>query len=141
MGLLDSLMKNSGILGNLSELAGQSPQLAQAAQSLFSANDSSVGGSGGLAGILGALQSSGLDDVVSSWLSGGDNKAISPSQLESALGSDTLSQFASKAGIGGQEAGAVLAGLLPQLVDSLSPKGGLPDAGSLDGLLKKALGA
>jgi uncharacterized protein YidB (DUF937 family) len=140
MGLLDSLMKNSGILENLGKLGGESPQLAQAAMSLFSSNDSSVGGSGGLGGILNALKGQGLEDVVSSWLGGGANKAVSPSQLESALGSDTIAQFASKAGIGGAEASTVLAGLLPQLVDNLSPKGDLPDAGSMEGLLKKVLG-
>jgi uncharacterized protein YidB (DUF937 family) len=140
MGLLDSLMKNSGILENLGKLGGENPQLAQAAMSLFSSNDSTVGGSGGLGGILNALKGQGLEDVVSSWLGGGGNKAISPSQLESALGSDTISQFASKAGVGGAEASAVLAGLLPELVDSLSPKGDLPDAGSMEGLLKKVLG-
>ena len=140
MGLLDALMKNSGILENLGKL-GESPQLAQAAMSLFSSKDASVGGSGGLGGILSALQGQGLEDVVSSWLGSGANKAISPSQLESARGSDTISQFASKAGIGGAEASSVLAGLLPQLVDNLSPKGGLPDAGSMEGMLKKVLGA
>ncbi len=141
MSLLDSLIKNSGILENLGKLGGESPQLAQAAMSLFSSSDPSVGGSGGLGGIVNALKGAGLEDMVGSWLGGGANQAISPSQLESALGSDTLAQFASKAGIGSAEASTVLAGLLPQLVDNLSPQGNLPDAGSMEDLLKKVLGA
>lgn len=53
-----------------------------------------------------------------------------------------LEQFASKAGIGScNDASTVLAGLLPGLVDKLSPDGKLPDAGGLDGLIGGLLGS
>lgn len=142
MGILDALLKNPQMIGNVAEFASSNPQLAKAAMSLLSSGDSSVGGSGGIAGLLGSLQSSGLGDIVESWLGSGDNKAINPDQIKSALGSDTLSQFARKAGIDSEnDASTILAGLLPGVVDKLSPDGKLPDAGGLDDLLGGLMGA
>ena len=93
------------------------------------------GSGGGLAEIVSSLQSGDLGDVVSSWLGSGENLAVAPDQLQSALGSDKISAFADQAGVSGSEASALLAGILPQIVDKLSPDGQLPDAGGLDGLL------
>lgn len=141
MGILDALTKNPDLLANIGDLASANPDIAKAAMSLFSTSDTSVGGSGGLAGILDALQSSGLGDVVSSWVGGGDNKAIEPRQLAGALDSDMLAQFAQKAGVSGSEASTLLAGMLPSLVDKLTPDGSLPDTGGLDSMIGGLLGA
>lgn len=131
MGILDSLLKNPEMIGDVAKFATENPQIAKAAMSFFSGSESSVGGSGGLGGILSSLQSGGLGDTVSSWLGSGSNEAISPKQLESALGSEKVSEFASKAGVSTSEAGSMLAGLLPSIVDKLSPDGKLPDAKGL----------
>mgnify|MGYP003573870534 CR=1 FL=1 len=114
MSIMDTL-KQSGILDQLGQLARENPELAHAARGLFSASDTSVGGGGGLAGILKALESSGLGDIVASWLSGGGNHK--------------------KAGVGVSAALSMLAGLLPQLVDALSPDGQVPQTNQLDDLL------
>jgi uncharacterized protein YidB (DUF937 family) len=127
MSLLDSVLSN--------------PQLANAAKSLLSNNDASVGSGDGIYGIMQALQSSGLQDVVASWLGNGANQAIAPDRLESALGADTLQSFARKAGVDGSEASAILAGMLPALFDQLSPNGELPAAGGLDQVLGGLLGS
>jgi uncharacterized protein YidB (DUF937 family) len=95
---------------------------------------SSSGSGGGLGDIVSSLQSGGLGDAVSSWLGSGDNHAVAPDKLASALGPEKLSKFADNAGISGSEAGVLLAGLLPQIVDKLSPNGELPDSGGLDGM-------
>ncbi|MEJ2514603.1 MAG: YidB family protein [Gammaproteobacteria bacterium] len=139
MGLLDSLLKNADALGSLNQVLSQNPQIGQALHSLFSTRDPSVGGHGGLGDILSGLESSGLADVVASWLGGGDNKAIAPADLESALGHDTVSQFAGKAGVSGGEAIALLAGLMPQLVDMLSPQGQLPESSGMESVLAELL--
>jgi uncharacterized protein YidB (DUF937 family) len=141
MGLLDSVLKNPDMVGNLARLAGDNPQLAEAAMSLLSSREGTPGGTAGLAGIVGALQGSGLDDIVSSWLGGGENKAISPQQVESALGSDTLGQFAKQAGIDSGQASSLLAGLLPQAIDKLSPDGKLPDMSGIESQLGGLLGS
>jgi uncharacterized protein YidB (DUF937 family) len=132
MGMLDTLIKNPQMIGDVASFAADNPEVAKAAMSFLSSGD---GSGGGLAEIVGSLQSGDLGDVVSSWLGSGDNLAVAPDQLQSALGSDKISAFADQAGVSGSEASALLAGILPQIVDKLSPDGQLPDAGGLDGLL------
>ena len=139
MGFLDSLMKQAlggqsgdSNLGALVNLATKNPQIVGALGSLLSTRDTSVGGSGGLGGLVGAFQKQGLGDMISSWISTGPNPAISVAQLTNVLGGDTVKQFASKAGVPEGEAGSVLAGLLPALVDHLTPDGKLPETASLE---------
>jgi uncharacterized protein YidB (DUF937 family) len=134
MGMLDELL-NSKNLGAIAGLAAKNPQLLAAAASLLSTKDASVGGSGGLGGLLSAFQGKGLEDVFSSWVSTGANKAISPSQLAGVLGPDTLGQFARKAGIESGEASSVLASLLPEMVNQMTPKGNVPETSSIESAL------
>jgi uncharacterized protein YidB (DUF937 family) len=137
--MLDALVKNPQMIGDVAKFAKDNPQIAQAAMSLLG---SSGGGSasGGLDGVLGALRSKGLGDVVSSWVGTGANRAISPEQVQSALGQDKVSQFAKQAGVSGNEATAALAGMLPGLVDKLSPDGRLPDAKGIESMIGQFLG-
>lgn len=134
MALLDTLL-NGTTLDDLSSLMKENPQILQAAASLLDSGDSSVGEGFGLEDVIGALKGGGLERVVSSWLGSGQNQGIDGSQLEKALGPDVLGQFASRAGVGEAQAGSVLASVLPQLVNQLSPRGAAPDSGSLGGLL------
>jgi uncharacterized protein YidB (DUF937 family) len=138
MGILDALIKNPEMIGDVARFASDNPEIAKAAMDLFSSSD---GPGGGLGEIVGALQSGGLGDAVSSWLGSGNNVAVAPEQLKSALGDDNISKFAEQAGVSGSEASALLAGLLPQIVDKLSPDGQLPDSGGLDSMLGGLMGA
>jgi uncharacterized protein YidB (DUF937 family) len=138
MGILDSVMKNPEMMGDVAKFAMENPEIAKAAMSMFSASE---GSEGGLGGIVSSLQSGGLGDAVTSWLGSGANEAIDPSKLSEALGSDKMSKFAEQAGVNGSEASALLAGVLPQIVDKLSPDGNLPDAGSLDSMIGGLLGS
>jgi len=138
MGMLDALLKNPEMMGDVAKFAMDNPEIAKSAMKLLS---SSSGSGGGLGDIVNSLQSGGLGDAVSSWLGSGDNLAVAPDQLASALGPEKLSQFAEEAGISGSEAGVLLSGLLPQIVDKLSPDGGLPDSGGLDGMLEGLMGS
>jgi uncharacterized protein YidB (DUF937 family) len=131
MGMLDALLKNPEMMGDVAKFAMDNPEIAKSAMKLLS---SSSGSGGGLGDIVSSLQSGGLGDAVSSWLGSGDNLAVAPDKLASALGPEKLSKFADNAGISGSEAGVLLAGLLPQIVDKLSPNGELPDSGGLDGM-------
>jgi uncharacterized protein YidB (DUF937 family) len=140
MGILDTLMKNPQMIGDVAKFAKDNPQLAKAAMSFLSSSGGSNAGSGGLGSVLGALQSGGLGDVVSSWVGTGANKSISPDQLQKALGSERVQQFAKQAGVSGKEASSALAAMLPGLVDKLSPDGKMPDASGLDGMIGKLLG-
>jgi len=138
MGLLDELMKNApAIAGQLAK----NPQLLAAALSLLSSKQGSVGGTGGLGALVGAFQQKGMGDMMSSWISKGPNPPVSASQLQDVLGTDVLGQFAKKAGVPSGDAGSVLAGLLPSLIDQLTPDGQLPQGNSLEGTIGSLLGA
>jgi uncharacterized protein YidB (DUF937 family) len=139
MGLLDGLLNALNDPASIGELLRDNPQVAEAAKS-FLGNDSAVGPSGGLNDILDQLQSSGLGDTVASWLGSGENKAVSADQLQDALGERGLNQFAQHAGIDLRQAAGVLAGMLPQVVDQLSPQGSVPEGSGLDDLLGAFLG-
>ncbi len=138
MSILDELMKQRAV-GQAFDLVQKNPQILSAAIALLSARDASVGGSGGLSDLANAFQQGGFGDVMSSWISTGANKSISPADLASVLGKGTLGQFAEKAGVSQQEASNVLASLLPVLVDHVTPQGQVPGSDSLNGMLGNLL--
>lgn len=86
---------------------------------------------GGLAGLVQSLQQGGLAEVVSSWVSTGQNIPVSAQQLASALGGDQLQNIAAQLGVSPEQASGSLADLLPQVVDQLTPNGQLPEGGDL----------
>jgi uncharacterized protein YidB (DUF937 family) len=127
MGLMDQLGQAAG--GMIGGQTGQNP-LLQAVIGLLGQN-SSVGG---LAGLVQGFQKNGLGDIVNSWVGTGTNLPITPDQIKQGLGSDFLSQLAGKAGVTPDAASAQLSGLLPGVVDKLTPSGKI-EAGGIDQLL------
>jgi len=99
-------------------------------------------GQGGieLAGITGRMASTGdFGDILGSWLGDGANSPISAESVQTLLGSEQLSVFASQIGTDSGSAAAGLAELLPQLIDKSSAGGSLLEAaGGVDGLLGAA---
>jgi uncharacterized protein YidB (DUF937 family) len=118
------------LLQNLA--GGQKGDLAGGLQELLAK-------AGGLGGLLSQLQASGLDDKVQSWIGTGMNEQVTPGEIEQALGGDTVSSVAQRAGVSKDEAASGLASVLPQLVDELSPDGKLPDLGPIDDIVEKFL--
>ena len=151
MGFLDSLLKGAlgggqgdpnagaGGLGDLASMVSKNPQILAAVASLLSTRDGSVGGNGGLGGVISALQRSGLGDAVNSWISTGPNPPVTGAQVTDALGHDTLSQFATKAGVPTSQAGSILASLLPAAIDHLTPAGTVPETNALESTLGSLL--
>ena len=132
MSLLDNI---AAVAGSLLSGSDKQKQLTSAALSRIS--DPATGG---LLGLVNTLRQLGLDDVVSSWISTGENKPISPEQVQNALGEGQINQMAQNMGVSHQEVSTGLAGLLPQLIDKLTPDGKLPESSVLDQgleLLKK----
>jgi uncharacterized protein YidB (DUF937 family) len=139
MSLMDNLL---GSLGGA--LGGQAQQqanpLMQAAMALL-AGQQGGGGAGGLGDLVAAFTRGGMGDVVQSWIGTGQNLPISADQLQQVLGSDTIAGLAKQLGMSQQDAGSGLADLLPQLVDTLTPQGQLPQGGLGDlGSIMAALG-
>jgi len=151
MGLLDDILKHAsgasgaGVpqgsgLGAIADLVMKNPQIISAALAMLNPKDTSVGGGGGLADIVSSFNKGGLGDVMSSWVGGGPNKPVDPGALANVLGPDVLGQFARKAGIGSADAGSVLASILPELVNQMTPQGQVPQGNALDGLLGSLMG-
>lgn len=126
MGLLDSLV------GALGQAAAQAPGQVQGQPDLLNAVLGLLGpGSplGGLAGLATRFQQGGLGDVMQSWVSTGQNLPISPDQLQSVLGPDTVAALARQFGLNAGDLAGPLSQLLPQVVDRLTPQGQMPQGG------------
>ncbi len=102
---------------------------------------SSLGGSGGfdIGSIVNGMQSGGLGNLVQSWLGDGENAQISSDQVSQVLGSDKVSEFASKLGLSEQEALGGLKEAMPKMIDHASSGGSLLDSiGGISGALNMA---
>ena len=122
MGLFDGLAGQA-----LNALGGGSG--AQAA-SLMGPLVQTLGG-GGLSSILGHLSTSGLANEVESWVGTGPNLPVSPAQLQSALPTGFARELAGKAGIATGDIHGLLAQLLPDVVNQITPTGQLPSPGAV----------
>jgi uncharacterized protein YidB (DUF937 family) len=96
--------------------------------------------SGGLAGLVQQFQQKGLGKEMSSWVGTGQNLPVSGEQITSVLGSDQIAQIAQRLGMSSEQASGGLAGLLPTVIDKLTPKGQLPDQNALSGDLGSLVG-
>lgn len=86
---------------------------------------------GGLNDLVQKFQNAGHGDVVNSWIGQGANQPVTPAQVGSALGQQTISDLARQAGVSEQELLAHLAQALPGLVNGLTPNGRLPTQAEL----------
>jgi uncharacterized protein YidB (DUF937 family) len=92
---------------------------------------------GGVGALLGKFTGAGFDQKAKSWVGTGENQSLDPDEVEQALGTDEVDELARRAGVSRDEAKSGLAGMIPGLVDQLSPGGSLPTgnlAKSLKGL-------
>jgi len=139
MGLLDSVL-GAAMGGASSGQGGGNAALISAVLGLLT--HSGAGGQGlNLGSLLSQLQQGGLGDAVASWISTGPNQAISPNQLQDALGSDKLGQLAQALGLDSGTAASQLSQVLPQAVDAITPNGQLPEAGAdLGSLASQVMG-
>lgn len=128
MGLFDEVLAMAGGSG------AQQPQQASALTAILGyINSPQVGG---IAGLQQMFQQGGLGNIVSSWLSNGQNLPISANQLQNVIHSDTLNQVAQQHGFDPAQLTGMMATLLPDLVDKLTPNGEVPDSNSLQSMLK-----
>jgi uncharacterized protein YidB (DUF937 family) len=115
MGLLDDLAGK--VLGG----GGSQGNLTSAIMHLVGSQEV-----GGLSGLVQQFASKGLGDIVNSWVGTGQNLPISPEQVSQGLGSNLISQLASKSGLNQKDLSTKLSQLLPQVVDKLTPEGKIP---------------
>lgn len=80
----------------------------------------------GLGGLVDQFKQSGQGDLADSWVGKGPNQPVSTTQLESAIGSDVLSDLAERTGLSREEILSRLSRDLPGAVDGLTPEGRVP---------------
>lgn len=83
---------------------------------------------GGVSGLAEKFQNGGAGEVLASWVSSGDNKAVTTETINQVLGSAQVQQLAQKLGVDPQQASGLIAQALPQLIDKLTPNGRIEPA-------------
>lgn len=81
---------------------------------------------GGLGDLLGRFRQNGFGEHADSWVGTGQNRAISPGDLERALGADTLQSLAQETGRPYNDVLSELSQSLPDAVNHLTPHGREP---------------
>ena len=132
MGLLDSFLGGSGqglggadnaqnpIGSLLTSLAGGNQS---AGSGMLSAVVTLLQQNGGLGNVLAQFERQGLGQQAASWVGTGANQGISADQVSSVFGSGALGQIAAQLGVDQGQAGHVVAQLLPEVVNQLTPQG------------------
>ena len=82
---------------------------------------------GGLGNVLDMFRRSGLGEQADSWVGTGPNMGISPDQVRQVFGDGSLGSIASQLGMSHGEASSVMAQILPELINHITPQGRIPD--------------
>lgn len=133
------------LLGGLLKGAGGGGQSGSGSGNILGALLSALGGSQGggsagsspLGGLLDMLTKSGLAAQKDSWVGTGQNQSVTGAQIQQALPDETLQKVAEQAGVTPEQAASDLAQTLPQAVDKLTPEGQVPQAASLEELVRQ----
>ncbi len=92
---------------------------------------------GGLSKLVSNARTSGLSAQADSWVGTGENAQVGAHEVRQVVGDDTVAELAQNAGISHDAAAEVLARVVPQVVNGLSPDGRLPADDDLDQLVAK----
>jgi uncharacterized protein YidB (DUF937 family) len=82
--------------------------------------------SGGLGDLVDRFRQSGRGDKAESWIRDGDNAPVDPTDLEEALGEETITELTQKTGLSRTELLERLSKTLPDAVDRLTPEARIP---------------
>ena len=81
---------------------------------------------GGISGLIEAFKNNHLGDIISSWISTGENMPVSADQIVQTLGPDKIQNIAQKIDMSSEDLSQHLSQLIPQIVDKLTPDGNVP---------------
>jgi len=122
MSLLNDVLR-SVLANNTPSAQGQSQVQSDA---LIAAAMAMLDKAGGIQGVIEKFQTSGLGDMVASWVGTGQNQAVTPEQITQALGGHNVQIVVKEANIPVEQSASVLSALLPVLIDQLTPNGQVP---------------
>lgn len=81
----------------------------------------------GINSIVKRLAANGLNKIVKSWIAKGPNHLITADEIKQGLGSEQITELATKFGIPEDQVASLLAEHLPNVVDQMTPEGELND--------------
>jgi uncharacterized protein YidB (DUF937 family) len=150
MGLLDGALTN--VLESLAGGAGagsSQSSLGALLNSLGSGNEaqstnllnvamSMLQQNGGLMGVLDKFRQNGMAQHAESWVGTGDNMPITGDQLHQVFGDSSMASVASQLGQSRGQASSMMAQLLPELINHLTPQGQIPQ--DHEDMISRALG-
>ena len=114
--------------------AAQGGLLSQIGQ-MFRSNSGGATLSGGLGELVTRLTSAGQGHAAGSWVSSGSNLPVNGSDLQAALGDETLTEIEQKTGLSRAELLNRLTTSLPDVVNSLTPEGRLLSVSEVQALV------
>ena len=124
MGILESVL--GGLLGGQ-----QAPSPIQGVLGSILGGGQGMGaqGAGGLGGLMQQFQQAGLGNIAQSWVGGGPNQPVQPSQLQQVFGQNQINQWSQQTGMAPDTLLGHLASFLPHAVDNMTPGGQMPAGG------------
>lgn len=142
MGLLDQLAGQvlGQVLGGRGMAGGNAMAGGGTQNMLMQLVLSLLQSQGGLGGLLGRFQQAGLGDQAASWVSTGQNIPIGAEQVQATFGPEQIAQWARQLGLSNEQTSGVLAQMLPQMVDQLTPQGRVSEGAQFDDLLGQLTG-
>ena len=135
MGLFQNIIRNAVVSALGAKLARRSPIVGALVALLLSRalakkteepKPDVPGTDEGLGGLVERFRQGGLEEIIKSWIGTGPNKAISPNQLQQALGSETVEGLSRETGMPRDDLLSQLSRLLPEVIDKLTPHGNVP---------------
>lgn len=131
----EAVTGNSNPLGQiLASLAGTG---GQSETSILNIVMSAIQQKGGVGPLLELFNRNGLGSKPESWVSDGPNEELEPTQVEQVLGSSAVNSIAQKLGVDPQKASSIIASVLPELINQITPEGKL--SGKQDDVISKGL--
>jgi len=127
MGLLEEITGAVLRSGNSASGDQTSALLRGVLESLGGGNPGDGNQDAGIDGLSRRFQQGGLADVFSSWVGTGSNQPIGADVLSQILKGHPIESAPQRAGLGGAAGAAILAQLLPVLIDKLTPNGQVPE--------------
>ena len=116
MSIFDSL---KAVAAQAVEMIEKNPQIIEGIQKIVADN-------GGVSGLVQKFKDKSFSDVASSWIGKGENASIGADDLIQVLGKDSISELAEKVGMDPKTTAGIMSGLLPVVIDQLSPDGNEP---------------
>ncbi|MDB5843366.1 MAG: hypothetical protein JWP79_676 [Polaromonas sp.] len=84
---------------------------------------------GGIGGVLERFKNKGYSQQAASWVSTGENEELQPQAVNELMGTEELSRMSQQLGVSQEEVSTGMAQILPEMVNQLTPQGGVPDDG------------